>query len=178
MERRKSERAQCRLGCQLVRPHEQGPGIVLDISEGELSVQTQLEVEQGTALAVRIQLPNEGWLELETLVWHVRKGRHRETNELRIVLGLMLTKAPDAYFELLPPATQTQPSPPADEVESRQPALAGDSSSLCAFRVRVRARSGPRTRELSLSAESDDEARSLAVAELGRDWDVLEIRKA
>ena len=178
MERRKSERAQCRLRCELVRARERASGIVLDISEGGLSVQTQLEVEQGTALAVRIQLPNEGWLELEALVWHVRKGRHRQTNELRVVLGLMLAKAPEAYFELLPRATQTEPAPPADEVESQQPALAGDSSSLCAFRVRIRARSGPRTRELSLSAESDDEARSLAVAELGRDWDVLEIRKA
>ena len=49
---------------------------------------------------------------------------------------------------------------------------------LASYRVRVRARVGPRTRMVTISASSAEEARELAVAELEEDWIVMEVRAA
>jgi len=177
MEKRKSERVRCRFDCEVARRSERAAGTVVDISEGGLSVQTQLEAEQGDALAVRIRHPREGALELETIVWHVRKARQRQTGEVCFFLGLVLSKAPDAYLELLPRASHTAPAEPAPQVESRELPPGEEARSLHAFRVRLKARSGPRTRLLTLDAPSSDGAGSLALAELGDDWEVLEVRE-
>jgi len=75
--------------------------MVVDISEGGLSVHTQLEVDQGEPLLVRIEVPRQDDLDLETIVWHIRRGRRRDTGEPSNLLGLMLSNAPAAYFELL-----------------------------------------------------------------------------
>jgi hypothetical protein len=178
MEKRKSARVRCRFGCEVARGAERAEGTVLDISEGGLSVQTRLEVDQGDALAVRFHHPLEGDLALETIVWHARKTRHRQTGKVRSFLGLVLSKAPQAYYELLPGARSTTPPSVAPPVETTEPPLEDEASHLGPFRIRMKARSGPRTRVLSLSAESADEARELALAELGDDWDVLEVHEA
>lgn len=57
---------------------------------------------------------------------------------------------------------------------SADPAL--DDAGLPAFRIRVKARSGPRTRMLTLNASSVDEARALADRDLAREWSVLEVK--
>ena len=46
------------------------------------------------------------------------------------------------------------------------------------YRIRCKATSGPRSRVLSLAAESEEQARSLATRDLGTAWTVLEIREA
>lgn len=46
------------------------------------------------------------------------------------------------------------------------------------FRVRIKARGGPRTRLLTLTAESADEARALAERDLESPWRVIEVRAA
>jgi len=62
-------------------------------------------------------------------------------------------------------------------------ATAGDSAALDAvepqvFRLRCKAKGGPRTRILSLAAESREEALKLASQALGAEWDVLEALEA
>jgi hypothetical protein len=149
------------------------------MSEGGLSVQSQLFVEAGEPLVVRLQLPHQREpLELATTVWHARRAKHRRSGERCWVLGLLLSKAPDAYFEFLPKGNTeeitgsgatTEPSP--TERESPRAELDG----LQPFRIRVKLRSAPRSRILTLSAESEAEARALAVAELDDEWEVLEV---
>lgn len=177
MEKRKSERTRCQFGCKVTLRSESAAGTVVDISEGGLSVQTQLEGEQGDALTVRIQHPREGVVELETIVWHVRKVRQRQTGEIGFVLGLVLSKAPEAYLGLLPGTKDTAPAKPAPQVETSEFPPGEEASDLDEFHVRLKSRSGPRTRLLNLDAPSSDEARSLALEGLGDDWEVLEIRK-
>jgi hypothetical protein len=75
--------------------------MVLDISEGGLSVHTQLDVEQGEPLLVRIEVPRGDDLDLETIVWHIRRGRRRDNGEPSNLLGLMVSDAPAAYLKLL-----------------------------------------------------------------------------
>jgi hypothetical protein len=181
MERRSSPRAQCRLRCELTHLRRRASGTVLDISEGGLSVQTQLEVEQAEPLLVRIEVSKQVDLELETMVWHIRRGCRRASGEPFNLLGLMISKAPAAYFRLLP---HTAPDEPRElertpEPEPRPlPDLGTESPGLRPFRIRVKARSGPRTRVLSLSAESESEARALAMSELDDEWQVLEVQPA
>jgi hypothetical protein len=181
MERRRSPRAKCRFPCELVRLRERTAGTVLDVSEGGLSVRTQLEVDQGEPLLVRIQVPNQDELELEAMVWHVRRTRQRNGGEPHRVLGLMVSKAPDAYFALVPSTTPDEGREPdgAPEAESSPlPDPGSDSTGLRSFHIRIKARSGPRTRVLSLSADSEDEARALALDGLDGEWELLEVREA
>jgi hypothetical protein len=199
VERRNSPRAKCRFGCELARSRQRGSGTVVDISESGLSVNTPFEVEQGEPLLVRIDVPRQGDLELETIVWTVRRGRRRDNGQPFSLLGLMVSKAPDAYFKLLPDAApETAPVPertpePETAPESQKtsepermpepepqpvPDLEADPPGLRPFRIRVQARSGPRTRVLSVNAESESEARALAMSELGDEWHVLEVQSA
>jgi hypothetical protein len=142
------------------------------MSEGGLAVQTGLKAAQGDALRIRIQAPG-GPLEVEGIVWHSRLVRSRGSAETSWALGLMISGAPDHYFHLVPRrATQAESEEP-----DRSACEAGtdESPELPAFRIRVKQLVGPRTRVLSLSAESEDEARALATADLKSDWEILEI---
>ncbi|MCP4896799.1 MAG: PilZ domain-containing protein [bacterium] len=109
MERRNSPRSKCQFRCELSHLHQRASGAVLDISENGLSVHTQLEVEQGESLLVRIEVPSQGSLDLEAIVWHIRRGRRRDSGEPCNLLGLMVCKAPAAYFRLLPHMAPDEP---------------------------------------------------------------------
>lgn len=43
------------------------------------------------------------------------------------------------------------------------------------FRLRCRAKGSPRTRVLTIAAESEEHARQLALQDLGSDWDLIEV---
>ena len=181
LERRKSPRARCRFRCELTRLRKRAHGTVVDVSEGGLSVYSQPGFEQGDALLVRIEVPDGSNLEIETLVWHVRRARRRDTGEACQILGLMLSKAPDDYLQLVPRSTPDERPGPDTTPEVGSDPLPDpgiEIANLHPFHIRVKARAGPRTRVLSLSAESEHEARILAVAELENEWDVLEVQPA
>jgi hypothetical protein len=73
----------------------------------------------------------------------------------------------DADLDLLSPAELA-------ELSSRPKEPAPDGA-LQMFRVRVKSASGPRTRTLTLGAVSAAEAETLARADLGDDWVILEV---
>lgn len=178
MERRNSPRARCRFSCDLTRLHDRASGTVLDVSEGGLSVYTQLEVDQGDPLLVLMNVPKVGKIELETIIWHIRPARQRNSGEPCYLLGLMLYKAPDAYFELVPDSMPDEQHESDRVLEPQAGPLLDsetDTQGLTLFRIRIKARSGPRTRVLSLGAESENEARAHAMSELNNEWEVREV---
>jgi hypothetical protein len=181
-ERRKSPRIRCRLPCDIERDgrHAAGTGTAVDLSEGGLCIHTDLEVEQGQSLRIALATPGERRLELAALAWHVRRVRNRSGQTFRVV-GAMISEAPEAYYALVPRAaprrargspSPAEPRPPAGAAPVEAPGEAGE---LRTFRIRVKAVVGPRTRTLSLSATSEDEARALAVEDLRGEWEVLEV---
>ncbi len=96
-------RTQCRIPCEVQSSSDRADGTVLDVSEGGLSVQTTIEAEEGDVLPVHLRVPEERErLELESIVWRTRSVKDRRTGERFSVLGLMLLKVPEVYFELLP----------------------------------------------------------------------------
>lgn len=167
MDRRKSPRIRVRLPCAVDRSGRVAKGTLLDVSSGGLCVQTDLEAEQGEPISVRFQAPGAGEIEVQAFAWHLRCGTRRGTGERCRVLGLMLSRAPDAYYRLLP-GTDAPASPPSS-------APGEGAADPRVFRVRVKARSGPRTRVLSLGADSESEARAAAAAELSDAWEILEV---
>jgi len=173
MERRKSSRLRCRLPCEVLGSRGRASGTILDLSEGGLSVHTGSEIEQGESLSIRFQTPEGEPIEVEALLWHSRRVRNRASGEDAWVLGLMVSNAPAAYSRLAPRAQAPHPEPPSPSPMS-DPGQAEDEA-LVGFRIRVKQCAGPRTRLLSLSATSEEEARTLAVTHLGNDWEVLEV---
>lgn len=200
-ERRQSERIKCRFRCELTvacaRPFA---GTVVDVSSGGLAIRTDTDVaQQGDSVTVEMEVPGRGPLSIEAIVWHVRRARRRDTGDIVQLLGLMIAKAPDDYFKLARstrPASTARRSDAATEASKKN--LAGASSpetavrpppgpapcaskpatpsvsELTPFRIRLKHRSSPRTRVISVDASSSDEARSIAAAELGGEWEILE----
>ena len=102
-ERRANPRTQCRIACEVQISSDRASGTVLDVSEGGLSVQTTIEAEEGDVVLLHLRVPGEReGLELESIVWRTRSVKDRRTGERFSVLGLMLSKAPEVYFKLLP----------------------------------------------------------------------------
>ena len=176
MERRKSSRLRCRLPCEILGSRGRASGTILDLSEGGLSIHTGSEIEQGESLSIRFQSPEGVPIEADALLWHSRRVRNRASGEHAWVLGLMVSNPPEAYSRLAPRAQAPHPEPPGPS-PANDPGAAGEEE-LVGFRIRVKQCAGPRTRLLSLSATSDEEARALAVANLGSDWEVLEVLAA
>jgi hypothetical protein len=200
-ERRQSERIKCRFRCELAvagaRPFD---GTVVDVSSGGLAVRTDSDiVQQGDSARVQMEVPGRGPLEIEAIVWHVRRARRRDTGDIVHLLGMMIARAPDDYFKLArstrpaatarrtdatksAPATKAEaaacpraaPRPPAAPAPQAKKPATPTVSELMPFRIRLKHRASPRTRVISVDAASSDEARSIAAAELGAEWEILE----
>ncbi len=101
-ERRTNPRAKCRIPCEVQSSSDRADGTVLDVSEGGLSVQTTIEAHEGEVLLVHLHVPEEQeCLELESIAWHTRSVKDRSTGERFSILGLILSKAPEAYCKFL-----------------------------------------------------------------------------
>jgi hypothetical protein len=174
-ERRKSPRLRCRVPCEIVHASGSGKGTLIDFSEGGLCVHSDLEIEQGETLRVAFVLPRAGALEIEALAWHARRVRDRAGRQF-CALGLMIASAPEAYLALVPKAAPTTPRKNGPEAAVPGAGAGAGTAELQPFRIRLKALGGPRTRTLCVSAASTDEARALAVANLGAEWEVLEVQ--
>ena len=122
------------------------------------------------------------------------RDRLKGTSRKIWVMGVMLEESDDAYRWLLSAAgaapEQTEavpaPDPPSVEKALRSEPFAAptpeeqaiDAAEAQIYRVRVKARGAPRTKLLTLTAVSEDEARELATRDLEGRWQVVEIRAA
>jgi hypothetical protein len=174
VERRKSERTKCRFACVLTLAGKQSDAAVVDISEGGLAVRSNAEAFQGDAVIVKISVPGHGEISVEALVWHVRRARHRETGDIVYLLGLMLSKAPQAYLDLATKRQTTRaPVAPPSPAVGRIPPGQGDPD-LVPYRIRLKHRASPRTRVLCVDAASYGEACEIAREQLDGEWEILE----
>jgi hypothetical protein len=186
MERRTCPRVKFQFPCAFIAANKECEGVIIDLSEGGLCLRTQVAVSTGDQLNLRIQARGKT-LEVKALVWHSRQVRQCSTNAVFYVIGLMLVDAPETYFEFLPDTQRKTNSPPDQQEPSTertetsafaQAPAQEESSELNPYHIRVKQLGAPRTRVLSLSAESLEKARSLAMAELGNGWEVLGIEAA
>jgi len=156
----------------------------VDISEGGLCLLSQVWLEPGRSVEIAIDVPGKGESRVRAEVWHVRRQRIGESSRRVWTLGLMLQEPDAAYRTLLAAAgvAAEGPAPQATEGGARGTGSADiaalDSLDPQPFRVRVKATGGPRTRLLTLTASSVEEAMALASRDLEASWTVVEVKRA
>jgi len=188
-ERRRSPRTQCRLHCRVRTERHRFEARVLDASEGGLCVLAPTAIRRGERVAIEIDLPSRGPIQVEATAWHARTQHSKATRRTFFSIGFVLDRADDGFASLLGSASPSaiasaspiglrEPTAPDDADATAELEADADSIGLRAFRVRTRAPSGPRTRLLSIAAQSEKEARLLALADLEAGWSVVEIAEA
>lgn len=192
-ERRRNPRANCRLHCEVQSNGKQINARIVDISEGGLCLFSPEWLPAKTSVDIRITVQGYADATVRAEVWHARRHQLKKSNRKIWAVGLMLEESDEAYQKLLAaagiaptatndagstkkPATRGAPRSPA--ANSRMDKATLDSVEANVFRVRVQARTGPRTRLLTLTAESEAQARALATRDLEGEWCVIEVSAA
>ncbi len=183
----RQRRTRCRLPCTVRIGTKRIRARVLDVSEGGLCVVVPVRFQRKTTVQIEIEHPRYGPIEVEAVVWHVRRFRQPSSGREGWAVGLLLSKggpdfralaspwsmwekpAEDALEALRNEASKSaKPDPPAeDELELDE----GPS----VYRVRVRAVGTPRIRTLTLSATSEEAVREAVLTDLEGEWQVLDV---
>jgi PilZ domain len=199
-ERRRTPRASCRLHCIIRRDGAPIRARIVDLSEGGLCIFSPVWLEAKNSVEISIDVPGVAESIVRTEVWHVRRQQIPNSNRKIWVIGAMLDQSDDAYLKLLaaagiaPTVAAANPNPsrvPANpttvsRTEKRGPGPTATPSDISTvdeiepkvFRVRVQARTGPRTRLLTITAESVADARALATQDLQPEWRIIEVLAA
>lgn len=180
-ERRKSERANCRLSCRVLQGKQRIRSRIVDVSEGGLCLLSPAWLKPKEEVQISIDVPGSGASTVRAEIWHMRREKSRTSGNKVWIAGVIVLEADDCYRKLLKSAgVAGEPEKPGDAASSAAKGTPDplDQIPTKSFRIRCKAQSGPRSRVLTLAAESEEEARSFAVRDLGGDWVVLEIRQA
>ena len=182
-ERRKEDRIKVRFPCDFAFGRQRTSGRVLDLSPGGLSVAVDSKADQGDNVFVSLHPKGRASIDIEALVWNVRRinGRGKRKESLR--LGLVLSEAPDEFLGLLKsktPRPAAEPARAAACAESRSPEPefeqeAEPPPAERGFRARVKQSATSRTRAILVFAESAEDAAERALAEAGAGWSLLEV---
>lgn len=201
-ERRRHKRVRCAIPCEVRGRGQSVAGTARDVSVGGLSVQADLQVDQGDVVHLVLHPPRRRDIPVQAIVWHQRRVRQRGSGKISARLGLVLSEAPDDFQELLglpeapaaspgraPQQSDTKPRiampPPlpsrrratrSPEPPSKPPAPGLPRPER--YRVRVKRDDAPRSRSILVFAEGEDDARRSALAETGRGWSILDVERA
>jgi hypothetical protein len=135
---------------------------------------------------ISIDVPGTGLSRVHIEIWHIRREKSQNSNSKVWIAGAMLIDSDAAYAKLLSATGIASgdintAAPPASESPNQSGAKNGiqaiDTIEPRVFRIRCKAAGGPRSRVLSLAAESEEQARALATRDLGEAWTILEIRE-
>jgi len=152
-------------------------GIVRDLSETGLFVQTAAPPAPGTVVEVRLLAGGER----REIPLRARVARQRRVDPrlARIEpngIGLEILDAPPGFRELLQEHSDRSPAAgaatPTAGTAGRGP---GERPPRPSFRVRVKQSQGARSRMLTVAATAEAEARAAALAEVGEGWEVVEV---
>ena len=169
-EQRQSPRTLCRLHCRIRRGRDRIRARVLDVSEGGLCVLSPIELPRGQSLEVEIDLPGHGIVNVQGDVWHTRITKSPVTRRISWSAGLILTKSDYTYSRLFTSTSKTDRLQPITSS-----GLTETEEGLNVFRVRVQIEGTPRTRILTFSAATEEEARAVATEDLEDPWSIVEI---
>lgn len=166
MEKRRRPRQQRRLSCELRIDGKRHTGILRDVSEVGLYVQTRAKVAPGGELEL-VFAPERERPEVRVVARVARLDRltaHFATSGTG-GLGLEVIEAGSGLGALLAGAG----------FATAAPAPVGEAASLHPFRVKLTALSGGRTQTIALRAPSVQGARSRALTRAGAGWKVSEV---
>ena len=186
-ERRQTKRAPCRLRCRVTRGKEQVASRIVDVSEGGLCLILPVWLKPKQPYDISIDVPGTGLSRVQVEIWHIRREESKNAKSRVWIGGAMILASDDAYSKLLTATgVLSRGVDSAEEAASSTPKPSGatkapepiDSFDPIVYRIRCKQTGGPRTRVLSLAADSEAQARALASEDLGSSWTVLDIRRA
>ncbi len=194
----------CRIPCQVRWSGGTSEATVRDLSQGGLSLQGSIAPAEGESLQVQLQLKHGRKVEVNGLVWHRHRVRARD-GATGTLLGIVVSNPPEAFLELsrrpqslAAAAPQPTPGDPGPKPRARQlvdltaaasaaepeaaPEIDLDEDTIPPvpdpgrrFQVRVKQDASPRSRVLSIEADSADEAAALALERTGSGWAAIEV---
>lgn len=175
MEIQRAERIKRRITCELIIDGKWAKGIILNVSQTGIFVQTNATPSPGTFLDVHItggaNIPD---MKVRAEVARKQQVPQRLTSVASGGVGLRIIEAPPEYDLLWTSDLSGVPT-------SRPPTQASQASStapLVQFRVRLGLVGSPRTRTITLESESEEEARTKALSQVESGWKVIEIDRA
>jgi hypothetical protein len=182
---RRSERIKRRVTCELALDGRRYRGIVLDLSESGVFVQTEATPAPGSRLRLRFHDADGAAFEVDASVARRQVAPPQLASVVRGGLGLRVHAPPPSYLDLLARAGEPAAGARAGGAGrsghgAARPAAAPrppDPPPGDPFRVRVKQCDGPRSRTVAVRAPSEQEAAKRVLADLGRGWEVLRIER-
>ena len=171
-EHRVAKRHRWRLPCEIVFEGGTQRALVLDLSASGLFVQTGVRLRPGTDVEIRLQLEHVPEpIHLRARVARAKHVPSHLTTVARGGVGLRLHHVPAKYLEAI--AALESGKPLRANVTQDAAAEKGEAALRPRFRVRVQQSDGPRSRRIELHADSVEQARALALQEVGKGWEIV-----
>ena len=204
---RRAARIKRRITCEFEVDGRRYRGIVLDLSETGLFVQTEASPGPGARLRLRFHAnADAAAFEVEGSVARRQVAPPQLAGVVRGGLGLRVHGPPAAYFELLGQSVEEAAQAgaraavaargvaPGRASAGGSPATSGGRAAPSAtaapkpvappepppgdpFRVRIKQSDGPRSRTLAVRAKTPEDAAKKALADAGRGWEVLRVER-
>ncbi len=166
-------RLEIHMPCELRIGRGSHRGTILDATARGLSIRTGANLDRGSMLRVVMCGRRGSPVDVEAMVWHRRPARG-PTSAVR--LGVILVRAPDDFPRWLG-LSESKPKAPKPGRTAEAPAFERNRpEQQRRYRVRLAQISGSRTRSLSVTAATEENARARVLAETEGDWKILEIR--
>jgi hypothetical protein len=173
-DRRQGLRVKKRIPCEIQINEQWQQALVLDVSWSGLFVQTRRSIDPGAEVGIRLRLPGRSeTIELLAAVARARRVPPRLASVAQAGLGLRIRTAPNAYYEFVAefspdPASPATPKPgPSPEPARPQPK----------FKVHAQQTGSPRSRTLTVAADSPEQAETSALRQLGEGWTVRGVER-
>lgn len=170
MQLQRDQRISKRLPCAVRVAKRRYSGLVLNLSRGGVYVQTNAAASRGSSVTLELQVPDEKeGIALEgTVAWRkVVPGQLRQLAGGGF--GCRIDNADERYYRVL--ACWMGSDVQGVALEAPPP----DGPRHPTWRVRVRARTGPRSRTVTVEAATLEAARSEALSHAGEGWHVIEV---
>jgi hypothetical protein len=159
---------------------------VLDVSEGGLCIVTPVRFNRDTTVHIVIDVPRIGPVAVRGVVRHKRRFRQPSSGRRGWATGLALREAAPEFLAIakpgagLPEARYTSPLELLDRSARTtdgaiEPELleTEDSDAPRVYRIRLKAIGSTRTRELTLSAHSEEAVCEAVLTDLPGDWEIV-----
>ncbi len=195
------ERKRHQMPCTLTLDGRNHGGLILDVSPGGLFIQSSAKVKPGDQLEIQTTLPGvEGRVRMQVEVVRKVIVPSQLIKVARGGVGVRIINAPEGYYKFMDalgviadagtskieqlenrrtksavasPVAEAEPESEAEpEAEEKPPAP------LPQFRVRIKQSQGPRSRTVSVEADSEEDARRQALHAAGAGWVVLGVERA
>lgn len=172
MEKRREPRIECRLDCKVATGRMKAPGVICDVSDVGLFVETRLSPSPHSV--VRLLFPQtEDQPEFSIEAGVTRTCVAPSDSQAALPAGIGL--------EVIPPRIEfahwvVRPARPLRKASSTTLAPLGSEprSGINRYRVRLIRQDGPGTQIVTLRCESESAARAKALSRLGGVWRIVE----